>query len=378
MKTRIMSWLVAAAVLGGLACSTSPGMEQRVGASVPVTGADKQEVASLTPIPDSAELILAAEWARTKSAGGFRANELYAMDARGENIIQITHHAQLYNHFAASPSRTMIAAIRFAGDTDGDGKITFRDRKTLWIIDLRNKEEWPLVPEYDAGWGGVDWSPDGQYVYLSILRDFQSDIYRIRPDGTGFQNVTEGIELALGAQKGAKWVSDVSVSFDGQWIAFLYSRLKGPRRFRGSSKSVIVVCRVDGTAPRIVTDGGSLPPGKHGPFGAGDFDPEFSADGRHITFQRATGKGVNWAGVPSHDIMTVKIDGTALRRLSLEGNTGVHGIADWSADNRIVFTEWNKADNYIGPVLMQGEGGNYHRVTKARGGTHVRWIPPLN
>jgi len=126
----------------------------------------KEKVESLVSIPDSAEIILAAPWVKTRSEFRFPSNELYVADSEGKNVTQITHNNCLYNHFAVSPNRKMIAAIRYSsGDSNGNGRIDFRDRKTLWILDLENREEWPLVPEYDAGWGGVDWSPDNQFVY---------------------------------------------------------------------------------------------------------------------------------------------------------------------------------------------------------------------
>jgi Tol biopolymer transport system component len=353
-----------------------PGAREQEGS--PILKKEKPE--SLVSIPDNAEIILAAPWAKTRSEFGFPSNELFVADSEGNNISQITHNKYLYNHFAVSPNRKMIAAIRYSsGDSNGDGRIDFRDRKTLWILDLENGEEWSLVPEYDAGWGGVDWSPDSQFVYLSIFKGSKSDIYRIRPHGTGFQNITEGIEKILSPELSNKWVSDTGVSHDGEWIVFLYSGRRAGAGFRTPAKSRIALCRVDGTEPRFVTDGGDIEPLAHGPWGPGDFDPEFSPDGRYICFQRATAVAVNFAArIPSHDIMRVNIDGTGLKRLSPERNPGIHGISDWSEDNRIIFSEWNGIDRYVGPVVVNADGSNYRRLINLPfGGSHVRWIPTV-
>jgi Tol biopolymer transport system component len=387
MEMRIIriALLTAVAVLWGITmtafrehgvilATTELGLAAARAGELPEPVLKKRQVRSLKPIPDSARIILSAPWAGTKSAEGFPINELYVMDVRGENIVQITCNGHLHNHFAVSPDRKMIAAIRFTGDTNRDGRINFLDRKTLWIIDLKSTEEWMLLSQWDAGWGGVDWSPDGRYLYLSILMNNESDIYRIRPDGTDLRNITSGIERALGSEKRGKWCSDVSISFDGEWIAFLYSPRVGEGPFSFRKKNVIAICRVDGRDPRIITDGGSLPPGMYGPWGAGDFDPEFSPDGQYITFQRVTNRRMNW-GIASHDIMVVRIDGSGLRCLSPENNGGIHGIPDWSADGRIVFSEWNQEDGYIGPVIVNADGSNYHRIVKARGGSWARFIP---
>jgi len=353
-----------------------------MGLSVCASGeVKKRRVESLTPIPESAEIILAAPWARTRSKFGFPSNELYVADSRGRNVVQITHSGRHYNHFAVSPNRKMIAAVRYSsGDTNRSRKIDFRDRKTVWILDLENKQEWPLVPQYDAGWGGVDWSPDNQFVYFSMFKGFKSDIYRIRLDGTGLKSVTKGIERTLSPRLPNKWVSDTGVSPDGQWIVFLYSGREATKRsFKAPKKSRIAICRVDGTEPKFVTDGGSIEPLAHGPWGPGDFDPEFSPDGKHICFQRATDVAViSAARIPSHDVMRTNIDGIGLKTLSPRANPAMHGIADWSEDNRIIFTEWNAEDKYVGPIVVNADGSGYHRLTNLpRGGSHVRWIPAM-
>jgi len=343
----------------------------------------RHRVKRLTPIPDRAEMIFAAPWARTKSKFGFVSNELYVADSEGRNVVRITHNSRHYNHFAASPNRKMIAAVRYSsGDTTRDGKVDFRDRKTVWILDLENKEEWPLVPQYDAGWGGVDWSPDSEFVYFAIIKmeALTSDIYRIRTDGSGPENITKGIEKVLTPGLSRKWVTDTGVSPDGEWIVFkfLYPR-RAAARLGVPLKSRLAVCRVDGTEPRFVTDGGDIKPLAHGPWGPGDFDPEFSPDGQHICFQRATDVATTSAAkIPSHDMMRIKVDGTGLKRLSPKANPAMHGIGDWSEDDRIVFTEWNSRDGYVGPVVVNADGSGYRRLNNLpRGGVHVRWIPKV-
>lgn len=322
----------------------------------------------LTPIPDSAELIFSKPVPGLRTSNGFVSNELHVADSNGEGITRITHSGRLYNHFAVSPNRKMIAAIRFAGDTNKNGKIEERDWKTLWVLDLDNGKEWPLLSKYNAGWGGVDWSPDGRYIYLSVMIDGQTDVYRLRPDGSDVKNITKNLNRLLGVRAPGKWVSDVSVSNDGELIAFLYTvSKKDPNR--------IAVSRVDGSQAWLVTDGGGKD-SKHagGVWGPGDYDPEFSPDGRYLTFQRATDALLLPGNVSSHDAMRIKSDGTELRRLSPPGNKAIHAIPDWSDDDRIVFTEWSSIDRYIGPVIVHADGSNYHRVTSLEGGTWVRWI----
>ncbi len=332
---------------------------------------------NLQPIPADAEIVFSAPWAGSTTVDGKPVRELYVMSSTGENITQITDGRYHHNHFAVSPDRKKIAANRIAEDTNGNGFIDIFDKKTLWILDLENDVQWPLLEQYDAGWGGVDWSPDGQWVYLSLTVNYSLDIHRVRPDGSDLQNITAGIEFAFGATQSGKWVSDTSVSFDGQWITFIYAPREGTG-FR--EKTVVAVCRVDGSEPHIVTDGGPLPPQKFGPFHAGDFDPEFSPDGKQVVFQRATGLATTYGGMTSHDIVIADIaNGQVLQQISPNGNLSAHGISDWAADGRIVFTDWNKADSFIGPVIVNADGSDYHRLSAVPfDAGWNRWIPPLH
>jgi hypothetical protein len=61
-------------------------------------------------------------------------------------------------------------------------------------------------------------------------------------------------------------------------------------------------------------------------------------------------------------------------RLSPANNKAILGISDWSKDNRIVFSEWNQQERWRGPVLVNPDGSNYHRVEKLKGCAWVRGI----
>jgi Tol biopolymer transport system component len=329
---------------------------------------NKTKVESLTSIPSQAELVCESTQAGEKSEFGYPANELYVADSAGGHLTRVTHNQRLYNHFAVSPNRKMIAANRYDhGDTNKNGKVEAFDRKTLWVIDLEHKQEWPLVPDTDAGWGGIDWTPDGEYIVTGMTVNNAIDIFRIRPDGTGLENLTKNLNKLLAVDDTQKNVTDVSTSFDGKWITFLYSNKR-----MGASR--IAMMRMDGSEARFVTDPRGVK-SAGGVWHAGDYDPEFSPDGQYITFERTTDKHLGASGSTSMDIMRIRIDGTEVKDLSPAGNQGVSGIPDWSADDRIVFSEWNEVDRWMGTVIVNGDGSNYHRVEKLKGCTHVRWIP---
>lgn len=331
---------------------------------------EKKKDESLEPIPKEAELVCQSAIGGEKSSFGPPATEIYVADSKGDHLTRITHQKKIYNHIAVSPDRKSIVAGRFdRGDTSKDGVINAKDRKTLVVLDLENKQEWSIVPEADdIALGGVDWTPDGKYIITAMKFKDRSDIYRVHPDGTGLENLTKNLAKLLGLASRPLWVSDVSVSFDGKWIVFLCVP-------RSGALCQLVRMRLDGSEAHVFTDGGgeaSRYPGS--PWGAGDFDPEFSPDGQYVSFQRSKPAGKGAAGFPTFDIMRVKIDGTDLKQLSPADAKVTQGISDWSKDNRIVFSEWNQDDKWTGPVLVNPDGTNHHRIEKLKGCTWVRWI----
>jgi len=324
----------------------------------------------LSPIPDNADLVCQSSVNAGKSDFGVPATEIYVADANGDHLTRITNQQKLYNHIAVSPDRKMIAAGRYDyGDTNKDGQINAKDRKKLVVLDLEHKQEWAPVPEADdACVGGVDWTPDGQYIIASMKFNNEMNIYRVHPDGTGLEAITRNLGKLLGTPQPI-FVSDVSVSFDGKWIVFLCVT-------RAGEMCRLTRMRIDQTEAHFITDGGGKAAiNPKTAWGSGDFDPEFSPDGQYVSFQRTTPAGIGPAGFPTYDVMRIKIDGTDLLRLSPAGNKAIHGISDWSADNRIIFNEWNMAEGWSGPVLVNPDGSNYHRIEKLKGCAWVRWIP---
>jgi len=333
----------------------------------------KTKVESLAAVPPDAEVVCQSAAGGEKSGFGPPATGIYVATAEGGHLTRITHQRKLYNHIAVSPDRKMVAAGRFNdGDTSKDGIINAKDKKTLMVLDLEHKQEWAPVPQADdACIGGVDWTPDGKYIVASMKFGGQIDIYRVHPDGAGLENLTRDLGKLLGGIPKPVFVSDTSVSFDGKWIVFLCVAKAG-------EMCRLVRMRTDRSQAHFITDGGGAGArNARSAWGSGDFDPEFSPDGQYLSFQRSTPAGIGPAGFPTYDVMRIKLDGTGLLRLSPEGNKAIQGISDWSRDNRIIFSEWNQADQWTGPVLVNPDGSNYHQVQKLKGCAWVRWIPPL-
>lgn len=332
----------------------------------------------LTPIPHEADIVYASTYHGDKTDDGHRANELFAMSSRTGEHWRLTHERHVHNHFCTSPDGRFVAVNRILEDTNGNGQLDVYDRKRLFVLDLEEGEEREICPEFDAGWGGIDWSLDGEWILLSMTRPDQpgtgADIYRVRPDGSEIVNVTDGVERVLGPTEAErKFVSDMGVSHDGEWITFLYHpRIPGETEV--DRRNCICVARIDGSDARVVTDGGPLPPAKRGAWNVGDFDPEFSPSGQHLVFSRMTDTGMN-GNLSSFDIVRCPVgDGGNVQAVSEPGDPAGKGIPDWSDDGRIVWMEVDARDGYVGPVVADEDGGDRHRYPQVRG-THFRWVP---
>lgn len=147
---------------------------------------------------------------------------------------------------------------------------------------------------------GKSISPDGEWVVFWMLRDgdLQSDIYKIRIDGTDLVNLTNTSGPGQNAY-------DPAWSSDGSRIAF--------NRYHSDPACVSLnVMNADGSAEQLIFDpeGGVATP----LFPAGAYDPAWSPDDQWLAFDMAvrfTGTGKNlYAGV--WNIFAISSDGSGV------------------------------------------------------------------
>jgi Tol biopolymer transport system component len=337
--------------------------------------AARASIAEVTPVPAGSEILFASGMAGGKDLWGFPARELWVAKADGAGTTQITHAGFSHNHFAMSPDRKWIFTNRYSrGDTTGDGKIDYRDFKELWLIDLVNHTEKKILEGVDGGYGGVAWAPDSRSVYYGARTERSADIFQWWIDGSRAPViVTNNLNPLLGMPGEKRWMSDIDVSPDGQWLVMLYSN--GDRETTPNRKVRVVIMKLDGTEARFVSDGGKLPPGQYGMWPAGDFDPDFSPDGKAVSFMRATDAAMLKRNVSSADIMRQNIDGTGLFNLSEPGNRNQNGISSWGGPRcEVIFAVWSDAEP---PRLevVRPDGTNRRKVRFKGDASHVQWIP---
>jgi TolB protein len=171
--------------------------------------------------PDGTEIVFANQSDPTT-------NDLYTIKRDGSGLRQLTDSS--YNEVspAWSPDGTKIAFER--------GGV-----QELWTMDVDGSNPKNLTGT-DTGSGGAapDWSPDG--TKIAFRRDVSgeaSDIYVVRPDGTGLRNITKTPLVYEG---------DPAWSSNGRRIAFLRN---DPQTSRND---IWTVRAADGSDPVQVTD----------------------------------------------------------------------------------------------------------------------------
>ena len=192
---------------------------------------------------------------------------------------------------------------------------------TLFMADADGKNERPLLPP-----GGLEYSPrysaDGRWIVYTSERNGLADIYRMHPDGSGVERLTD--DPAFDDQG--------ALSPDGRTLAFVSTR--------GGGTTDIWLMDVASKTYRNLT--------KHH---SGNFRPAWSPDGAWIAFtsdrdaRPATNPG-RWEHLQSTGIYIVKPDGQGLRRLTRKD--GVAGSPSWSADGRkILYYETDEVGAYM-------------------------------
>ncbi|MBC7829758.1 MAG: hypothetical protein H7122_18585 [Chitinophagaceae bacterium] len=314
------------------------------------------ETVRLGTIPPEAEIVY--------HENGF----IYVMDRAGRNIIQLTfENPRLWEHVAVSPDRQYIVANEQSPNSTAAG-----GSSKIWLFDLKTGTEAQLLPYFlTAGNGGIDWDKEG-YIYFGAKEknpvadpatpdDFRTnaganDIYRIKYNATGLQRL-------LNTPHSGE--ADISVAEDGSMVSFVLQPVNTQ-----TDHTEIWMMNSNGTNPRMIYKAGEVKL-------ASAHDPEFSPDNTKVIFSIVNSTVLpNFPHNPlantAHDIWSVNINGTELKRLSKSGPISI--APDWKGE-LILYLDISEADRYAGISIINPNNVDQLPNRIKSGGNIAKWIP---
>src|SRR2546426_1540353 len=220
----------------------------------------------------------------------------------------------------------------------------WRERPEIWAVSTVDGALRPIVD----GLADPAWSPTGSWIAFESFEAGNSNIWLVRPDGTGLTQLTQSSTNRTRDSQPA-W------SPDGKQIVFASNR----------DRSVgFWIINVDGTGLRSV-----ISPDRPRPWGR----PSFSPDGTQIVLSELNcskgGAGYSCAG--SH-LLIVNTDGTSLRQLTTEG----FGDANPSWGARGILFDSNRLGQGI--KMIQPDGTGLQVIPNTVASIKPTWAPDGN
>ena len=188
---------------------------------------------------------------------------------------------------------------------------------TLYIADADGSDEQPLTQPGSMNYNPA-WSARGDWIAFTSDRAGSADLFRVHPDGTGLEGLTDN----------PAFDDQAAFSPDGKRIVFVSTRAAG----RANLWTLDISTR---RVTRLTSGDG------------GDFRPAWSPDGQWIAFSSDRGSELpsakgRWERLQLVDLYVIHPDGTGLRRVSQHGN--FCGSPKWLSDGKHLIADCMSAE----------------------------------
>src|ERR1051325_2534879 len=186
---------------------------------------------------------------------------------------------------AQSTSARKIAGVRVFGNPGQVGG---------FIAAPDGSDEHPLLSAADTNYDPV-WAPDGSCIVFTSERDGSAELYRVKPDGSGLERLTND----------PAYDDQAAFSPDAKQLVFVTTRNGG--------HAVLWTMDLATHRAKALTSGAG-----------GDFRPSWSPDGKWIAFSSVRGNGFpfshgRWERLQLADIYIIRPDGSGLKKLTRGG-----------------------------------------------------------
>jgi Tol biopolymer transport system component len=227
---------------------------------------------------------------------------------------------------AQPPSSQRIAAVRVFGHP---GQVR------LFIAGSDGSDEHPLLTAADTDYDPV-WAPDGSSIVFTSERDGSAELYRVKPDGTGLERLTDD----------PAYDDQAAFSPDGRQLVFVTTRNGG--------HAVLWTMDLATHRAKPLTSGTG-----------GDFRPSWSADGKWIAFSSGRGNPFpfshgRWERLQLADIYVIHPDGSGLKKLTTSGD--FCGSPKWMSDSRHLVAYCMTAEQTLANRRASPDPGNDTRL----------------
>lgn len=202
---------------------------------------------------------------------------------------------------------------------------------TLFISNADGSAERPLTQPGTLDYN-PSWSEKNDWIVFTSEREGSADLYRIHPDGTGIERLTDD----------PAYDDQADFSPDGARIVFVSTR-------SGGRANLWILDVAAHKATRLSSGNG------------GDFRPSWSPDGAWIAFSSDRDSdfppaGGRWERLHLVDIYLIHPDGTGLKRISQHG--GFCGAPKWTQDSKAIVTYCMSAQDTLTYRFGDEDGDN--------------------